>query len=73
MTIQIGIVLALLLVALVLFSTERIPIEIVAILLVMGLVITNTLTPNEAFAGSSISSDAACTEQQETVSFELPR
>ena len=51
MTIQIGIVLALLLVSLVLFSTERIPIEIVAILLVMALVITNTLTPNEAFAG----------------------
>ena len=51
MTIQIGIVLALLLVALVLFGTERIPIEVVAILLVMALVITNTLTPTEAFAG----------------------
>lgn len=51
MTVQIGIVLALLLVALVLFSTERIPIEIVALLLVMALVLTNTLTPAEAFAG----------------------
>lgn len=51
MTIQIGIVLTLLLAALVLFSTERIPIEVVAILLVMALVITNTLTPSEAFAG----------------------
>ncbi len=51
MTFQIGIVLALLLVALVLFSLERIPIEVVAILLVMALVITNTLTPSEAFAG----------------------
>jgi len=51
MTIQIGIVLSLLLVALVLFSTERIPIEVVAILLVMALVLTNTLTPAEAFAG----------------------
>ena len=51
MTIQIGTVLALLLVALVLFSLERIPIEIVAILLVMALVLTNTLTPAEAFAG----------------------
>lgn len=51
MTIQIGIVLTLLLVALVLFSTERIPIEVVSILLVMALVITNTLTPSEAFAG----------------------
>lgn len=51
MTIQIGIVLTLLLVALVLFSTERIPIEVVALLLVMALVLTNTLTPAEAFAG----------------------
>lgn len=51
MTIQIGIVLGLLLVALVLFSTERIPIEVVAILLAMALVLTNTLTPAEAFAG----------------------
>lgn len=51
MTTQIGIVLALLFVALVLFSLERIPIEVVAILLVMALVLTNTLTPAEAFAG----------------------
>jgi di/tricarboxylate transporter len=36
-----------------LFSTERIPIEVVAILLVMALVLTNTLTPTEAFAGFS--------------------
>jgi di/tricarboxylate transporter len=51
MTAQIGIVLSLLFVALVLFSTERIPIEVVSILLVMALVLTNTLTPAEAFAG----------------------
>jgi di/tricarboxylate transporter len=51
MTPQIAIVLALLIVALVLFSTERIPIEVVAILLVMALVLTNTLTASEAFAG----------------------
>lgn len=51
MTIQIGIVLTLLVVALVLFSLERIPIEVVALLLVMALVLTNTLTPAEAFAG----------------------
>ena len=51
MTVQIGILLALLLAALVLFSLERIPIEVVAILLVMALVLTNTLTPAEAFAG----------------------
>src|SRR5687768_589403 len=51
MTIQIGIILGLLVVALVLFSTERIPIEIVSILLVIALVITKTLTAGEAFAG----------------------
>jgi di/tricarboxylate transporter len=51
MTVQIGIVLALLFFALVLFSLERIPIEVVAILLVMALVLTNTLKASEAFAG----------------------
>jgi di/tricarboxylate transporter len=51
MTPQIAIVLSLLFIALVLFSTERIPIEVVSILLVMALVVTNTLTAGEAFAG----------------------
>ena len=51
MTGQIAVVLALLVVALILFSLERIPIEVVSILLVMALVITNTLTAGEAFAG----------------------
>lgn len=51
MTTQIAIVLSLLLVALVLFSLERIPIEVVSLLLVMALVLTNTLTVAEAFAG----------------------
>lgn len=51
MTIQIAIVLTFLVIALVLFSLERIPIEVVALLLVMGLVLTNTLTASEAFAG----------------------
>ena len=51
MTAQIGIVLGLMVVALVLFSTERIPIEVVSLLLVMMLVLTGTLTAGEAFAG----------------------
>jgi di/tricarboxylate transporter len=51
MTTEIAIVLSLLLVAVVLFSTERIPIEIVALLLVIALVLTNTLSASEAFAG----------------------
>ncbi len=51
MTTQIAIVLALLVIALVLFGLERIPLEVVSILLVMALVLTNTLTASEAFAG----------------------
>ena len=51
MTAQIAIVLSLLLIALVLFSIERIPIEVVALLLVMSLVLANTLTAADAFAG----------------------
>src|SRR5688500_6578950 len=51
MTSQIAILLVLLFVALVLFAVERIPIEIVSIVLVMALVITQTLTVSEAFAG----------------------
>jgi di/tricarboxylate transporter len=51
MTFEIATVLALLLVAVVLFGTERIPIEIVGLLLVIALVLTKTLTAGEAFAG----------------------
>jgi di/tricarboxylate transporter len=51
MTTPIATVLALLFVAVVLFGTERIPIEIVGLLLVMALVLTDTLTAGEAFAG----------------------
>jgi len=48
---QIATVLALLLVAVILFCIERIPIEIVALLLVIALVLTKTLSASEAFAG----------------------
>ena len=51
MTPAIATVLVLLLVALALFSTERIPIDIVTILLVIALVLTGTLDVKEAFAG----------------------
>src|ERR671928_1573757 len=51
MTPAIATVLVLLLVAVVLFGTEKIPIDIVTILLVIGLVLTRTLTAGEAFAG----------------------
>lgn len=51
MTQPIATVLIILLVALVLFATEKIPIDIVTILLVIGLVLTGTLDVSEAFAG----------------------
>lgn len=51
MTFEIAIVLLLLLLALVLFGTERIPIDIVTILLVIALIVTGTLTVEEAFGG----------------------
>ena len=47
----IAIVIILLFVAVVLFATERIPIDIVTILLVIALVVTGVLTAGEAFAG----------------------
>src|ERR687889_408064 len=51
MTQPIATVLVLLLIALVLFATEKIPIDVVTILLVIGLVLTGTLDVSEAFAG----------------------
>ncbi|MCA1591736.1 MAG: SLC13 family permease [Acidobacteria bacterium] len=51
MTPAIATVLALLLIALVLFGTEKIPIDIVTILLVIGLILTRTLAVTDAFAG----------------------
>lgn len=47
----VAIVLILLLVAVVLFATERIPIDIVTIMLVIALILTGTLSAAEAFAG----------------------
>ena len=51
MTTQIAIVLTLLFVGLVLFATERVPIDVVSLILVLLLVVTGTLTASEAFAG----------------------
>ena len=51
MTTPIATVIILLFVALVLFGLERIPIDIVTILLVIAMVLTRTLTAAEAFAG----------------------
>ncbi|HJS50321.1 MAG TPA: SLC13 family permease [Pyrinomonadaceae bacterium] len=43
--------LVLLLVAIILFATEKLPVDIVGLLLVMALVLTNVLTVQEAVAG----------------------
>ncbi len=51
MNYHIATVLLLLVVALVLFGLERIPIDIVTILLVIAMIVTGTLTATEAFAG----------------------
>jgi len=51
MTAPIATVLVLLVVAVALFATEKIPIDIVTLLLVIGMVLTGTLTAAEAFAG----------------------
>src|ERR671939_1156003 len=51
MTQPVATVLVLLLIALVLFATEKIPIDVVTILLVIGLILTGTLTVDDAFAG----------------------
>lgn len=51
MTQPVATVLVLLVVAVILFGTEKIPIDIVTLLLVIGLVLTGTLNVSEAFAG----------------------
>ena len=51
MTPAIATVLVLLVVAVALFASEKIPIDVVTIMLVIGLVLTGTLTAGEAFAG----------------------
>lgn len=50
---QIAIVFGLLALAIVLFATERISIDLITLLLLVGLVITGILTPAEAFTGFS--------------------
>ena len=51
MTTEISITLGLLLLALILFGTEKLPVDVVGIILVIGLVLTSVLTAQEALAG----------------------
>lgn len=48
---EIAITLGLLLVALILFGTEKLPVDVVGIILVIGLVLTGVLNVNEGLAG----------------------
>lgn len=50
---QIALVLGLLVLAVVLFATEKLSVDIVTLLLLMTLVLSGILTPDEAFAGFS--------------------
>lgn len=51
MTVEIFLVLGFLVAALILFGTEKIPVDIVGILLVIGLVLSGVLTVNEGLSG----------------------
>jgi di/tricarboxylate transporter len=51
MSTEIAITLGLLVLALILFGTEKLPVDVVGIILVIGLVLTNVLTAQEGLAG----------------------
>lgn len=53
MTISIGIVLGITVVALVLFLIDRIPVDVTAILVMVGLMVSGVLTPEEGLSGFS--------------------
>ena len=53
MELEIGIVLGLLVVAVGLFATRALPVDLVTILLLLALVLTGVLESTEAFAGFS--------------------
>ncbi len=50
---EIALVLGLLVLAIVLFATEKLSVDVITLLLLSALVLTGVLTPTEAFAGFS--------------------
>jgi di/tricarboxylate transporter len=50
-TAEIGLTLAILVGAIVLFASERLPVDVIALLVVLALIVTGLLTPSEAFSG----------------------
>ena len=53
MTGEIGLVLLILLIAIILFASERIRVDVVSMLVLLALLLTGLLTPEEAFSGFS--------------------
>ncbi len=51
MTPEVGLTLAILVAAILLFASERLPVDVVALLVVLALIVTGLLTPTEAFTG----------------------
>jgi len=51
MTLHIGLLLVIILVALVLFALERVPVDVIALGVMVTLILTGMLTPVEAFSG----------------------
>jgi len=53
MTIEIGIVLAFTLAAIILFATEKLPVDLVSIMVMIGLILSGVITPAEGLDGFS--------------------
>lgn len=51
MTIDIGLLLLIIVIALVLFALERVPVDVIALGVMVALILTGMLTPEEAFSG----------------------
>ncbi len=51
MTIEIGLLLLIIVIALVLFALERVPVDVIALGVMIALILTGMLTPEEAFSG----------------------
>ncbi len=51
MTVEIGLLLLIIVIALVLFALERLPVDVIALGVMIALILTGMLTPDQAFSG----------------------
>ncbi len=51
MTVEIGLLLLIIVIALVLFALERLPVDVIALGVMIALILTRLVTPDEAFSG----------------------